>query len=224
MNAAMFSRKICQFELQPCRNSSGGPLPPVSRTLTSWPSITIVRWRLCQSTPIHAASSPSAYVGSGPGRRSALRTTSAICRVAAPRRELPYQRVPHEHRDRHRLHAAPLLGPALRRRAAAVRHRAALRGAGDVGDHAAAPRAGARVRGGDPLRAPGARRRALPRRGRGRARLARRRPLHPHHLAPRRPPRTTRPSAGCGRSSCRTTSCTAPTTRSAAAARSASTS
>ena len=32
MNAAMFSRKICQFELQPCRNSSGGrPSPPAAR-------------------------------------------------------------------------------------------------------------------------------------------------------------------------------------------------
>ena len=66
MNAAMFSRKICQFELQPWMNSSAGPGPrapaggPVSSTLTCRPSISSVRWSDRQSTPTQVASSPSA--------------------------------------------------------------------------------------------------------------------------------------------------------------------
>ena len=104
----------------------------------------------------------------GAGPHCAPRLASV--RVPAPRRELRYQRDFHEHRDRHRLHAAPLLGPALRRGAAALRHRPALRRPGHVGDHAAAARAGPRVRPRDPLRGARARRAAVPRRGRdGRA-------------------------------------------------------
>jgi hypothetical protein len=34
MNAGMLSRKICQFDDQPCRNSSASSPPPVSSTFT----------------------------------------------------------------------------------------------------------------------------------------------------------------------------------------------
>ena len=69
--------------------------------------------------------------------------------------------------------------------AAPLRHRAALRGPGHVGDHAAAPRAGARLRPGDPHRGARARRRALPRRGRGGARAGTR-PGHFIHITSHR--------------------------------------
>src|SRR5215210_7071626 len=89
-----------------------------------------------------------------------------------------------EYRDRHRLHPAPLLGPALRCGPAPLRDRAALRGPGHVGHHPAAPRAGARLRRGDPLRGARAGGRALSGRGGGGQRMARGRSFHPRHLAP----------------------------------------
>ena len=103
----------------------------------------------------------------------------------------------HEHRDRHRLHAAPLLGPALRRRAPPLRHRAPVRGPGDLGHHAAAPRAGPRLRRRRPTR-----RRACSPPSRTRAPW---RPSAPgtrpatSSTSPRtaRRRRTTPPSAGC---------------------------
>ena len=68
-----------------------------------------------------------------------------------------------------------------------------------------------------PLRRGHRPRRALSGRGRDRQRLARRRPLHPHHQPPRRAlPPGDRALAGRHRPAA-TTSCTAPTTRSAAA-------
>ena len=70
---------------------------------------------------------------------------------------------------------------------------------------------------------PRAGRRALPRRRRGRPRLARGRALHPHHLAPRRPTATRGRPPGWTASACPTTSSTARSTRSATARRSAST-
>src|SRR5919108_281832 len=141
MNAAMLSRKICQFELQPCRNRSGGPwlVPagPVSSTLTrrppvpadevGWVSNSTGRCSTPQSTSSQVSSSPSAYVASGPGRRTPLRIAAAIRARAVATSRLPYQRAFGEYRDRHRLDAAPLLGPAVRRLAPPLRDRAALR-------------------------------------------------------------------------------------------------
>jgi hypothetical protein len=73
MNAAMLRSQFCQMPPSPWIHSSGGPSPPVSTTLTSRPS-TASRFVMAgQSMPIHAWSSPSAYVASGPGRNTPLR-------------------------------------------------------------------------------------------------------------------------------------------------------
>ena len=65
MNAGMLSSQFCHSPPSPCRNSSGGPEPPVSITLTRRPSTISVRVSDGQSTVIHVESSPSAYVSSG---------------------------------------------------------------------------------------------------------------------------------------------------------------
>ena len=64
MNAAMLSRKTCQFELQPCRNSSGGPAAAGVEHVHAPPGqASLAARRRCtgrQSTSSQAASSPSA--------------------------------------------------------------------------------------------------------------------------------------------------------------------
>ncbi|CAA9493639.1 MAG: hypothetical protein AVDCRST_MAG65-2174, partial [uncultured Solirubrobacteraceae bacterium] len=87
------------------------------------------------------------------------------------------------HRHRHRLHAAPLLGPVRRRRQAALRRRAALRAPAHVGSRSAASRAAARLCRRDALRRERPRRGPVRRCGRDRSPLACGRPLHPHHLS-----------------------------------------
>jgi hypothetical protein len=60
MKTGMFSSQFCQTPPSPCRNSSGGPEPPLSITCTRRPSTSIERDIDGQSTFIHAWSSPSA--------------------------------------------------------------------------------------------------------------------------------------------------------------------
>ena len=194
MNAAMLSRKICQFdapavqEQQRARPRSAPRAAPVSSTLTRRRARSSVRCSDGQSTRSTVASSAVGVRGVRAGRRTALCTTAAICARAAPRRAT-VSTACREHRDRHRLHAAPLLGSALRRRPAPLRHRAALRGPGHVGDRRccgpsrSAPASGRRTpRSGcsPPSPIPGASTSRGGRRGR---------PLHPHHVAPDRVPR-----------------------------------
>src|SRR3954454_752795 len=97
----------------------------------------------------------------------------------------------HAHRDRHRLHPAPLLAAALGGGQAPVRHRAAVRPPVHLGDLAPARGAAARLRGRHPLRRGDRQGRALPARRRDGERVARRRALDPRHEPPRRalPPR-----------------------------------
>ena len=78
----MVSSQLCQFELQPWMKTSGVPPPstgPVSSTLTRRPSSSTGRCSASQFTSIQVASSPSAYVASGPGRSRPLRTAAASC-------------------------------------------------------------------------------------------------------------------------------------------------
>src|SRR3954451_9738326 len=80
MKAGMFSSQFCQTPLRPWIQTIAGPSPPVSTKFISEPRIGSRRVTDGQSTPIHAASSPSAYVGSGPGRSSALRACATTKR------------------------------------------------------------------------------------------------------------------------------------------------
>ncbi len=173
--------------MQEQQRRAGGPRrPPVSSTLTRRPSSSIGR---CSDRPVDAEPGRVVPVGVGrvgPGRSSALRVTAAICARADATSRLPYQRPRHEDRDRHRLHAAPLLGPALRRRrGAASASRCPTRTRSRGGSRCCVPsrcarasqetHSEARVLAAEPY--PGAVEAV--------ARLARGRPLHPHHLAPR---------------------------------------
>ncbi|CAA9510407.1 MAG: hypothetical protein AVDCRST_MAG30-2448, partial [uncultured Solirubrobacteraceae bacterium] len=90
------------------------------------------------------------------------------------------------HRHRHRLDAAPLLGPARGRRQAPPRGRSSVRDPADVGHPAAAARAAQGLHRRDAPRRLDPPGEAVPGRRGGRHRLARGRALHPHHLAPRR--------------------------------------
>jgi hypothetical protein len=71
MNAGMLSSQFCHAPPSPWTNSRGGPSPPVSTTFIRRPRTVTGRVIAGQSTVIHVASSPSAYVWSGPGRTSA---------------------------------------------------------------------------------------------------------------------------------------------------------
>ena len=98
----------------------------------------------------------------------------------------------HEHRDRHRLHAAPLLGPALGRRAAPLRHRAArTRTRSPGGSRCCGPSRSARASRRRTREARVLAAEPYPGAVEAVARLARGGPLHPHHLAPRHRRRTT---------------------------------
>ena len=100
---------------------------------------------------------------SAPGRRRPLRRSlGQLLYASSPR--ATYRINARAHRHRHRLHAAPLLGPV---RATPPRRRfgvdAPLRGAGHVGHRRAAARAGAAVRARRPTARSSARRRAVSR-------------------------------------------------------------
>ena len=60
MNAGMFSSQFCHSPPRPCRNSSGGPSPPVSIRFTRRPRTSSVLVSDGQSTVIQDESSPSA--------------------------------------------------------------------------------------------------------------------------------------------------------------------
>ena len=94
MNAVMLSRKTCHFELRPCRNSSGGPLPPVSSTFTRRPP-RVPGWyaaRAAAALPASAASSQAPSVAVGVGRvrartqDSVARRSSEMCARGRPHR------------------------------------------------------------------------------------------------------------------------------------------
>ena len=132
---------------------------------------------------------------------------------------------PHAHRHRHRLHAAPLLGRARRRRQAPLRRRPALRGAASPGGSPACATSSCALR--SPRRTP-TRPSPAPSPTRTRSRPSTRWHDAGHfihvtsHRAGALPPATER-VAGRHRPAA-TTTCTAPTTRSAAASSSTSTS
>src|SRR5690349_11457874 len=75
----MFSSQFCHRPPSPCRNTSGGPSPPVSITLTSRPRIFSVRVSPGQSTDSQVESSPSAYFSSGRARTSTLAGSDRTC-------------------------------------------------------------------------------------------------------------------------------------------------
>ena len=128
-------------------------------------------------TPTAPASWPSTR------RSSAAPSQGAVTLVDVARAAIA-------HRDRHRLDAAPLLGPVLGRRCEPLRRRAAHTSASRPGGitrlaPSRSARCVAETHGDDADR----RRRAVPGRGRGGQPLARCGPLHPHHEPPlaRRP-------------------------------------
>ena len=200
MNAAMLSRKICQFELQPCRNSSAGPR---AAGVEHVDPLAVEVERALERRPVDAH--PRRVVAVG------------VRRVRAR----PEDRVAHHggHSCACGRHVASyrINGSAMN---IAIDIDSTLHHYWDQLSDAAQRRFGIalpyeeQVTWGITLLRPeqvracveethsdaaGAGRRALPGRGRGRARLARRRPLHPHHLAPRHGLARRHASAGCGR-------------------------
>ena len=93
MNAGMLSSQFCHAPPSPWTNTSAGPSPPVSTTLTSRPCTVTRRVIDGQSTAIHVASSPSAYdvVGTRPQQRRS-RSPPRAPDASSARRGLPYQR------------------------------------------------------------------------------------------------------------------------------------
>ena len=174
----------------------------------------IQRWWRRQSMSRHSvvAAGPVVVAGAvGPrGSRSAPWTGAAM-RL--------YRTRGRAHRHRHRLHAAPLLGPARRRsRSGASASRCPTSEQHDVGDHRARGRELTRLRGRDPRAPRRAGRRARTRaRSRRSARWHAAGPLHPRHQPPHDRGAARPPRAGWSESACPTTTSTAPTTRSRAA-------
>ena len=121
----------------------------MSTTLTSRPSTITRRVIAGQSIDIHVGvvAVGVGLVGARP-QQAVLDRPRAAADASSARRGLPYQRACAD-RDRHRQHAAPLLGPVRGRRQAPLRRRAPLRGAA-VAHRPPAARAGPRLRRGDP--------------------------------------------------------------------------
>ena len=92
MNAGMFSSQFCHSPPSPCRNSSGGPSPPVSTTLTRRPEHHLGRASATASRP-SSRSSRRRRRTSGPAaaRTNALAGSARTCPMN-PDTPLPYQR------------------------------------------------------------------------------------------------------------------------------------
>ena len=199
--AGCFSSQFCQLPPRPWTNTTGGAVARRRRSRRSSPPAR--RSSICAQ--VRRASRSRASPGSArhavvvaraarrPGRRGP-RGCEPIAASAIDARTVP--RAMARDRPRHRLDAAPLLGPARRDRPArATASRCRTTEQHDLGDHArSSTSSSTRCVERDPLRGEHPRRRAVPGRGRDRARLARRRATGSTSratapTAPTRPPR-----------------------------------
>ena len=139
MNAGMFSSQFCHSPPRPCRNSSGGPAAAGVDHVDAPAEDHLGRASATASRPSSRSSRPRRRT-SGPAAsaRTRWRGARVPARGTPTRRYRTSGRAP---RDRHRLDAASLLGPARRDRPAPLRRRAALRDAVHVGDRPARARA-----------------------------------------------------------------------------------
>ena len=221
MKAGMLSSQFCQMPPRPWMNSSGGPSPPVSITPTrgrrprAGASSTASRRpsTSCRRRPRRWGPGRGGRLRCGPwlghpGRRSARRSRVEVP-CASPSTSTP---------------RCTTTGTSSRRSPSGASASTCPTRSSSRGGSPAAARAGPRLRRRDPPRGARARRRAVPGRGRDDPRAGTRPGTSSTSPRTARPRRTTPPSAGSSGSACRTTSSTARSTRSPAAARSASTS
>ena len=131
-----FSSQFCQEPARPWTKTIGCDRPaPSSTTLTRRPSISHPALVLAPVDVQPRRAAPGA-VAVEPRVGRARRAS----RLPGRHRPSPSGYPADAHRDRHRLDAAPLLGPAVGRGPAPLRHRAALRGASSRGPSAACAR------------------------------------------------------------------------------------
>ena len=121
------SSQFCHEPDRPWMKTIGGP-EPSSTTLTRRPSISPSAGAGCQSTSSQGERPRRAVVAGRVGQAWQAHPPCDM-RIIGARRASP-----HAHRHRHRLDAAPLLGPARRVAPAPLRRRPALRGAARLGD------------------------------------------------------------------------------------------